>query len=324
VAEHRDLASPDSGPTALPGPSFTQSRVNRRQFLGGAAASSLGVAILRHDRDLSTQLRDIAAALDLPHSVGVQPAEPTVTFSVARQADLCLLDFTFYGFTLVKGTKYPSLVATTKKTSTNWIGVVVQFPPQSIGEASYESPQSPSSKPPFDPVPVLSEVAGPSRLAFTFATGDKVPLPTGDAADLLNWTSWQLSVSPSVLSGSGVDVPEAPTSWQCAVEAPLDLVLSPVAYSASSQYNAYFTNRTLPVISPSLVVECWTTALATTYYEPIIVVESPTSAHPRIREPGLARSVTPSVGAVWSDDYDATSLTPEGQIVYSYLEVPPK
>jgi hypothetical protein len=324
LAKQRDLASPESGPTTHVSAPFAESRVNRRQFLGGAAASSLGVAILRHDADLSTQLREIAATLDHPHSIGVQPAGPTLSFSVAREADLCLLDFTFYGFTLVKGTKHPSIVATTKKVSTNWIGVVVQFPPQSIGEASYESPQSPTSNPPFDPVPVLSQVAAPSRLAFTFATGDKVPLPTGDAVDLLNWTAWQLSVSPSMLAGSGVVDPESPTSWQCAIEAPLDLTLSPVAYPSGAANNSYFTNRTSPLVSPNLVVDCWTTSLAATYREPIIVVNETKWTRPRIEKFGLPESVTPVIGAVMSDDYNSTSLTPEGQIVYNYLPPPPK
>jgi hypothetical protein len=167
-------------------------------------------------------------------------------------------------------------------------------------------------------------VAGPSRLAFTFASGDKVPLKTGTVVDLIDWTTWQLSVSPSVLSGSGVKTPEAPTSYQCAVEAPLDLILSPVGYTPASTTKSFFTNRTLPFVSPHLVTECWTTSLAGTYLAPIL---SPEQRSPKKAILGVTTPMTPLVGAVTSKDYSTaanpTSLTPEGQIVYDYLPPPP-
>lgn len=322
MVDRRDVATPEPVASATATP-LADSRVNRRQFLGGGAVSALSVAILRYDTDITTHLRESALALAQPHTA-IEPARPTVVFSVARPEDLCLLDFTFYGFTLEKGSTYPSLVATAKSGSATWIGVVVQFPPQAIGEASYRHPQSPTSLPPFDPVPVLSQVAGPSRLAFTFTTGDKVPLKTGTVEDLISWTSWQLSVSPSVLSGSGVKSPESPASYQCAIEAPLDLIMSPVGYPTGSSTTSFFTNRTLPFVSPKLVSECWTTSLAATYRESIITgpERERTSPHKAILGPPM--SMTPLVAAVAAKDYTGSSLTPEGLTIYDYLPPPPK
>ena len=97
----------------------------------------------------------------------VKPASPVLRFSADRDTDLLLADFSFYGFTVDKTSTPTSLVATATQTSNNWIGVVVQLPPQAIGEADYDWPHT-NSPLPFDPTPVLSQVSGPSRLALPF------------------------------------------------------------------------------------------------------------------------------------------------------------
>ena len=284
--------------------------VTRRQVLGSGVAVSLGAVLIKYDPQLHN-----AAAIenvligDVVHNViVVAPAQPALHFSVERPDDLLLLDITFYGFTLVKGATYPSLVATTAKTIYNWIGVIVQFPPQAIGEGNYIE-INPTPPIPFDPTPVLSQVSGPSRLAFTFNHGDKIPLPHGDLADLLNWTGWRLNVPPTALTGTGLANPVKPKIYETAIECPLDMFLTPVVDGSTSAIKGYFstkfTNRTAPFASPHQVVECWTTSLSSIYSI--------------ITSKGLYTQVlTPSVAAVWANDYPSNSAnaTDEEYIVY--------
>jgi hypothetical protein len=285
--------------------------LSRRQFMGAAMSAGLVGVMLPHDSQLASaaSLGEELAA-HVPHApAGITPAQPSMKFSVDRESDLLQLDFTFYGFTLVSKSGKLSLKATAKQTNFNWIGVVVQFPPQAIAEADYQEASAPP--PPFDPTPVLSQMAGPSRLAFTFHNGDSIPLPTQSFADLLNWSGWTLSVAPSALSGSGQKTPVQPASYQSAIECPLDLIMSPVSYvnPTSSRLKTYseFISSPSPKTSPRQVTECWTTKLTR--------VETGARF--------LGPAPLPQVSAVWSNDYkSASTLTPEQYILYNdYIQI---
>jgi hypothetical protein len=248
----------------------------------------------------------------------VEPAEPVLTFSADRDTDLLQADFSFYGFTVDKTTTPTSLVATATKTPDNWIGVVVHFPPQAIAEADYDWPQT-SSPLSFDPTPVLSQVSGPSRLAFTFATGDKIPLPTMTVADLIDWSGWELHVPSAAVTGTGVSSPTAPSAIETAIECPLALILAPVVDGGTAvlrsspvpspvrnSFSTRFENPTEPFTSSANVTECWATSLSAT------------------RTQGTATSaIVPSVAAVWANDYPKSSADATPQLnIYYFLYSP--
>jgi len=256
----------------------------------------------------------------------VEPASPVLRFSADRDTDLLLADFSFYGFTVDKTSTPTSLVATATQTSDNWIGVVVQLPPQAIGEADYDWPQklSPLS---FDPTPVLSQVSGPSRLAFTFTTGDSIPLPTMTVADLIDWSKWQLNVPSAAVTGTGIVSPTEPSAIQTAIECPLALFLAPVVAGQTTVRGSFamqigvhsffatrFENRTEPFVSSGNVTECWATSLSG-YRTTISPQGTVTSA------------IVPSVAAVWASDYDSppgSSATPQQNILYTFYQAPPQ
>jgi hypothetical protein len=256
----------------------------------------------------------------------VEPASPALRFSADRDTDLLLADFSFYGFTVDNTSTPTSLVATAANTPDNWIGVVVQLPPQAIGEADYDALQTP----PFDPTPVLSQFSGPSRLAFTFTTGDRIPLPTMTVADLIDWSGWQLKVPPAAVTEAGVVSPTEPSAIQTAIECPLALFLAPVVdgqttvpgsfaiqIGGQSFFATRFENRTEPFVSSGNVTECWATSLSG-YRTTIGPHGTVTSA------------IVPSVAVVWTSDYtppgsaDAPDATPETNIDYSFYQAPPQ
>lgn len=291
---------------------------SRRTFLGGAVTASLIAVSVRRDPLL---VGDAAADVQLVDvrpdtAVIVEPASPRLSLSAERDTDLFLADFSFFGFTVDKTSTPTSLVATATQTSDNWIGVVIQLPPQAIGEGDYDYPPSNPSVP-FDPSPVVSQVAGPSRLAFTFTTGDKIPLPTMTVADLLDWSGWDLNVPPTAQAGSGYESAIEPTAIQSAIECPLALFLAPVVDDESriivERFTTQFENRTVPFVSSQQVTECWTTSLTST--ETDFIIGRPSSA-----------AIVPSVAAVWATDYlsGSADATPEAFIQYDeYLAPPP-
>jgi len=251
--------------------------------------------------------------------VVVKPATPVLPLVAERASDLLLVDFTFYGFSVDKSLTPTSLVATAVQTTDNWIGVVVQLPPQAVGEAEYwYPPVNPNI--PYDPTPVLSQVSGPTRLAFTFTTGDQIPLPTMTVADLLDWSGWDLNVQAQAQAGSGIAVPAQPTAIQTAIECPVALFLTPVVdpevlgpsrtvNKSINGFSTQFENRTEPFASSQQVTECWTTSLAS--YE--------TGIHL-----GGNAQLVPDIAAVWATDYLTGSATPQTFIYYGeYLAPPP-
>jgi hypothetical protein len=255
----------------------------------------------------------------------LRAASPVLKFSAERDTDLLLADFTFYGFTVDKSSNPTSLVATATQTPDNWIGVVVQLPPQAIGEADYDSPQK-SPLPPFDPTPVLSQVSGPSRLAFTFSPDDRIPLPTMTVADLIDWSRWELHVPSAAVTGTGAS-PTEPGTIQTAIECPLALFLAPVVEGQTtlpgalsthgilhSSFTTQFENRTEPFVSSGKVTECWATSLSG---KRTIVTQFNT----------VTSAIVPSVAVVWASDYappdsaDPTpDATPESNIDYSFYQ----
>lgn len=289
---------------------------SRRTFLGGAVTASLIAVAVRFDPSLVGARVDPMDLVRVVSSaaINVEPAEPVLTLSAERDTDLFLADFSFHGFTVDKTSNPTSLVATTKQTSDNWIGVVVQLPPQAIGEADYDYPSTADF--PFDPTPVLSQVAGPSRLAFTFTTGDTIPLPTMSVADLIDWSGWHLNVQSTASQGSGDVFPVKPTSIQTAIESTLALYLAPVVDGESeiilNRFTTQFENRAAPFVSSQQVTECWTSTLASTEIE--FDIGGPTSF-----------AIVPSVAAVWADDYPAGSAnaTPQQFIQYDEYIAPP-
>ena len=232
----------------------------------------------------------------------VEPASPVLRFSADRDTDLLLADFSFYGFTVDKTSTPTSLVATATQTSDNWIGVVVQLPPQAIGEADYDWPQHPlhplSTQPPCFP-----RSRARVRLAFTFTTGDRIPLPTMTVADLIDWSGWQLNVPSTAVTGTGAQSPTEPSTIQTAIECPLALFLAPVVDGRTtlpgsfagqiivhSSFATQFENRTEPFVSSGKVTECWATSLS----------GNRTILSPRGT---VTSAIVPSVAVVWASDY---------------------
>jgi hypothetical protein len=256
-----------------------------------------------------------------PDSVGLQPAQPILPITVERDADLFLADFTFYGFTVDKTSKPPSLKATAEASADTWIGVTVRLPPQAIAEGDY--PYPPVSPAPatllFDPTPVLSQVSGPSVLAFTFTTGDSIPLPTMTPTDLIDWSGWDLFVPDTAVTGFGPGGPippltyydtttDLPVTFQTAIECPIDLILAPVVDGQSLRlggFSTQFVSKSEPFTSQAQVTECWTTSLTSVETAYINGIQH--------------YVIPPAVAAVWANDYDeplSDSLTGENYIAY--------
>ncbi|HTX01662.1 MAG TPA: hypothetical protein VMD59_22960 [Acidimicrobiales bacterium] len=183
-----------------------RSRITRRQFLAGGGAVALSAVLLGREHEMGRLLAELggdgarpgevagAVRVAAPAGAGTESVPlPSFTFSVARDADLALLDFSFYSFEKV----VVSGVTMLSPTGSGNV-IVVQFPPQSIGEAAYNY-ESTAAHWDVDPPPVLSAVSGPSRLCFTLPAGRAVSFPTMTAADLLDWTDWELLVPISAM-----------------------------------------------------------------------------------------------------------------------------
>jgi hypothetical protein len=283
--------------SSLHSPGPLTSPITRRRFLTGAAALSLAAVMAgKHgavDEFLRDMAHDAATGLGLEKGTAAQSSPMNYTFSVARDTDLLLLDFTFIGFNLITSTTgIWELEPVTKQNI-----ITVQFPPQAIGEAAYQF--SPGSPWPVDPPPVLSAVSGPSVLCFTKANMKSVTFPTQTVADLLNWTNWVLLV-PSIasdtlpLSGSAqksykATNPTTATSPVTYIEYPYGLYLSP-AVAPTSTVTTTFNVRAQPLASTTGTSDIWSASLQQT-------------------EAGVAQ--IPQVAAVYARDYAAgsTSLT---------------
>jgi hypothetical protein len=289
--EDRDAGDPDG-------------RFARRTFLGGAAGLGMAFGALRF------RAPALAARLAAEHkrllanpalAAEVPERTPDFTLAVERDTDLLLLDFAFYGYTVDTHSNPRRLVPNPK-----FNVIVVQFPPQAIGEATYLYPASYSHPSPhpiqLDPAPVLSDVSGPSRLSFSLYGSQTIPLPTMTAADLLDWRDWTLNISAGALAFAdpGARAVTAPTALQTWVECPYALILSPVVDARPNklaEFSTFFSTRPRP-LTASNVTDCWGARLSG--------IESGTLIKPS------PNPFVPAVAAVWATDYDGASKTGNG------------
>ena len=136
---------------------------SRRAFLGGAASMTLVAVAVRVDPGVAGAAAQRLGSehIGLDSVATVQPAPPVLPLVAERDTDLLLADFTFYGFTVDKTSSPASLVATAVQTTDNWIGVVVQLPPQAIGRGRLRLPDQPAGRHPLRPQPGAVPGGGP-------------------------------------------------------------------------------------------------------------------------------------------------------------------
>jgi hypothetical protein len=284
---------------AMPGNGVARSRISRRQFLTGSAALSLGAVLLGHDDQIDHLLAELGgtpAGANTPASS--TPPTLTHSFTVERDSDLALLDFNFYGFTQAltnngvltetvnsdgtttqSGGERYTVLYPNADSPTGVINnvITVQFPPQCIGEAAYHY-ESTEAFWDVDPPPVLSKMAGPSRLCFTLPANGGVVFETMTADDLLDWSDWILLVPdtaevthtggqlyPSEKRQATTDDPTT-TGMLTYIEYPYALYLAPTVYKGAtgSGYATNFTSRKAPLKSPRHFYDPWTAAVAQT------------------------------------------------------------
>jgi hypothetical protein len=271
------------------------SLISRRGFLSGTMFMGGTTALAYLTRGPGRQMLGVLEAAE--RRPGTTTPVPDLVIPVERDTDLVLLDFLFYGFEVSTSTTPISIVSTT---ATNTL--VVRFPPQAIGEGSYAE-LNPFPGPTgllFDPPPILSEVSGPSQLAFRFPLGHGIPLPTMTAADLLDWSGWTLEVPPVAqvsgphISGQGrYPFPVAPGPTDTFIEFPFALYLSPTVWtgstSAKARFSTTFDNRAAPLSSPAKVTDLWRSSL------------NRHNATPTLG----AGPVLPQLSAIWSRDFQS-------------------
>jgi hypothetical protein len=277
--------------------------IPRRVFLGGVASASAFAAVqpTRFWQAAAAHRAALASSV-IPDSVNLPP--PDLAIAVERDTDLVLLDFAFYGFTVVPASPGASTPPTIKPTTLSNV-IVVQFPPQALGEGVYFW-EANGVVLPVDPPPILSDLSGPSRLCFTLAGGQGIPLPTMTVADLLDWTGWSMTV-PAAAQFTGLDhghPPVPPGMHETSIEFPYGLFLAPVvdAPSLPPSVTTAFVSPTQPLVSSQGVVDLWSTTLTS------VVVAT-------------GESITPNAAAVWAVDYQAAGTTvadytPETNINY--------
>jgi len=295
--------------------------LSRRAFLLDSAGATLLVFKLRYDHGVLAAVRR-GASLALVRAVDERElASPKITIAAERDTDLMLADFTFHGFSVDKRSDPPALVA--GSTTSEWVGVIVQLPPQAIGEGVYPYQTSPYLT--YDPTPIVSQTSGPSRLAFSFGAGARIPLPTMTVADLLDWSGWSLSVQPTAIAGDTGTSPRAPYAYETAVECPLDLILAPVVYPVvrfggiiAEETTTEFVSGAQPVTSSRRVTECWSTSLTGSTRSFVRPIEGPSTG---------SLPYEPSVAVVWASDYGPGCIadaTPATHIDYGPYIAPPK
>lgn len=297
--------------------------LSRRRFLGGTAGLSgaalaayvvsanplHGTSKLPLASTLASRLQQIAEATgphaSSPHSV---PNYWDFFIQVEREADLAVMDFVFYDFSVTTTDSGTSLTP-------NGDGaiVIVRFPPQSIGEGCYlypdvQGPNNPTGLD-FDPPPILSAVSGPSQLVFVFSADMSIPLPTMQAADLLDWDGWQLQVVPvaqlapptiGATGGSSYPIPTLPGPFDTYIELPYALYLSPVIWATPGilgRFDTEVTNRVQPLTSSKKVTDLFYTTM---HQEPFITFDNGASS---AVYPVDSSDEALLVAAIWCDDF---------------------
>jgi hypothetical protein len=235
---------------------------------------------------------------------------PDLVISVERDTDLLQLDFSFFGFA-VDARSVPRAIVANAPDSV----VTVQFPPQAIAEANYFWN---GDDLPVDPPPVLSDLAGPSRLCFSFAEGASIPLPNMTQQDLLDWSGWALAVPPVAQVQSNqkgrFPTPRPPLPQETVIEFPYALYLAPTVFFNTGPvitgFSTEFVSRKNPLQSPNGVVDLWSTSL------------SGGLLGPQFPQLGTPEEFVPQVSAVWAADNAELSpdATPEFQIQYEKVQ----
>jgi hypothetical protein len=305
--------------------------LSRRTFLIGALGA-VGVAYVKPNRLMNIAFPPQHAILadDTNPTNPVNPivpiggngANPDIVISAERDSDLVLLDFEFFGFRVLPGTP-PTIAPTTTENV-----VIVQFPPQAVGESVY--PWSGNTLP-VDPPPILSDLSGPSRLCFRLPLTGSIPLPTMTVSDLLDWSGWGLLVPPVAQVGSSlvlgesgaptVALPAQPTEFETAIEFPYALFLAPTVDESTSvldldRFTTEFVSRSDPLVSPAGVVDLWSTSLSGSEERRSIIIGPTEPTAPYV----------PQVAAVWAADYQPSAAlagapndTPENVIEYDLV-----
>ncbi|MGO9560883.1 MAG: hypothetical protein ACLPQS_01260 [Acidimicrobiales bacterium] len=293
--------------------------ITRRRFLGGSAAVALAAVMAGKSGAIEDLITSLAGDDPETRPNGVSshktgPGGPSFVFSVVRPSDLVLLDFSFYGFER----EVISDVTTLVPTSTSNV-IVVQFPPQAIGEAVYT--YHGGSKWYVDPPPVLSALSGPSWLCFTVAEADNVPFPTMTAADLLDWSDWtmlmpaQAGVSDATRAERGHDEPRttAPNPKLTAIEYPYALYLAPTIYTGHTRGDEFVTTF-VPRAEQLVSSETFLNTNGTS--EPAVdVVDIFTAA--LLQQTSGGETLTAEMVAFDTTDTTSAGATPENQLRYA-------
>jgi hypothetical protein len=127
------------------------------------------------------------------------------SIEVVRPDDFLHLKFEFANLHLV--TSVVGLPYFEREYAARPAYVVVEFPPQSIGEQTL--PSNSVAK-----TPIRTLLSGPTRLVFYIPSSQKsVKFSLSDAGGLLDWSAWSLSVAPAAFSTFSGKVSIDP-SWQ--------------------------------------------------------------------------------------------------------------
>jgi hypothetical protein len=269
-------------------------RITRRGFLGGTAAAGAAAAaagyyftggphFLRH----AGLLQRHGGPAGHAELTGTQSSTPAIDagydlmIQVERDADLVLLDFYFYNFTVgTNGFGTTSLIPTAPDNH-----VIVRFPPQAIAEGVYWEVANPATQEFCDPSPILSAMSGQSQLSFQFGTTDWIALPNMTPDDLLNWSGWPLQVAlPAQVPQTPVynpwnghsyyPYPVAPGPFDTFVEFPYCMFLAPSVFVpptpgfTNGGFYTEVSNVVAPVTSAAGVVDVFTSAVIQGPYEP--------------------------------------------------------
>jgi hypothetical protein len=178
--------------------------------------------------------------------------------SLLRPDDLLALTVELIGLAIDQSQGSPRLVRTSAGQDAF---LIVHFPPQHMAESGLSANGNPSTT---AAGPVMSVLAGPSRLAFRIPSNlPSIPL-TLEA--LLDWASYELQVASNALPDFGQDTqvvplftqpprPHSPAANETAIEMPYRLILSPDSSAA-------WAHSPKPVVSPEGLIELWHTRLS--------------------------------------------------------------